>query len=264
MRALTKHTDTNWELLYIKRWLVAPTEDREGNSTPRTMGVPQGGVISPLLSNLFMHYAFDMWMQREFPQNEFCRYADDAVVHCYSQDQAEKLLGKLAGRLKQCGLELHPNKTKVVYCKDSNRRGSHENVSFTFLGYTFMPRKAKGKHGLEFTSFLPALSQQAQKQIRQTVRTWALLRTPNVTLEDIAERYNPAIWGWLNYYGKYGKAILADVLECINKHLQHWIQKKYLRFKKKPRKAREYLAKVAKYNQRLFAHWNVGIMPTTG
>jgi len=264
LRAVTKHTDTKWEILYIKRWLIAPMEDREGNRIPRTKGVPQGGVVSPLLANLFMHYAFDRWMEREFPRNEFCRYADDAVIHCYSKDQAEEILGRLGERLKQCGLELHPEKTKVVYCRDSNRKGNHENVSFTFLGYTFMPRKVKGRQGVEFTSFLPAISQKAQKRIRQEVRRWPLLKTPNVTLEDIADRYNPVIRGWLSYYGKYGKAVLADVLESINAHLQRWIQKKYLRFKHKPKKARAYLAKVAVHNRELFAHWSVGIMPTAG
>lgn len=264
LKALGKHLDSSWELLYIKRWLVAPMEDLEGNIIPRSKGVPQGGVISPLLSNLFMHYAFDKWMQREFPRNEFCRYADDAIVHCYSRAQAEDILLKLAKRLGQCGLELHPGKTKVVYCKDSNRKGNDENVSFTFLGYTFMPRKAKGRKGVEFTSFIPAISQEAQKRIRQIIRRWKLLRIPNITLEEIAERYNSVIRGWLNYYGKYGKAILANVLEHIDKHLAGWVQRKYKRFKQRPREAKAYLAKVAKYNHKLFAHWSVGIMPTAG
>lgn len=197
LKAVTTHTESKWEILYIKRWMVAPLEDYEGNITPRAKGVPQGGVVSPLLSNLFMHYAFDKWMEREFPRNIFCRYADDAIVHCKSKVEAGNLLERLAKRIQECGLELHPDKTKIVYCKDSNRRASHENVSFTFLGYTFMPRKAKGRKGVEFTSFLPAISQQAQKRVRQEIRGWVLLKTPNVTLSEIAERYNPVIRGWL-------------------------------------------------------------------
>ena len=152
----------------------------------------------------------------------------------------------------------------MVYCKDSNRQGNYKNVSLTFLGYTFMPRKAKGRRGVEFTSFLPAISQKAQKQIRQTVRRRPLVKTPNVTLKDIADRYNPVIRGWLSYYGRYGKAVLAKTLECINLHLQRWVQRKYLRFKYKPNKARAYLAKVAEHERELFAHWNVGTMSTAG
>lgn len=264
LKAVMKHTQTNWEILYIERWLVAPLETSDGLLTPRLKGVPQGGVISPLLSNLFMHYAFDKWMEREFARNPYCRYADDAVVHCYSETQAIVVWKRLEQRLEQCGLELHPTKTKVVYCKDSNRRRSYDNVSFTFLGYTFKPRKAKGSGGIEFTSFLPAISQEAQKRIRQTVRRWALLRMPNISLEEIADRYNPVIRGWLNYYGKYGRGVLRGVLDHINKHLLLWVKRKYKRLKQKSTKATAFLAKVAEYNKSLFAHWNVGIRPTIG
>lgn len=264
MKAVNKHTMINWELLYIKRWLACPSQSKDGEIKDRASGVPQGGVISPVLSNLFMHYAFDMWMKLQFPNNPFCRYADDAIVHCKSKSEAELIKSALKQRMNTCKLELHPTKTKVVYCKDSNRKLKEENMSFTFLGYTFMPRKAKGANGKEFTSFLPAISQMAQKRIRQEVRNWKLLKSHHITIEDLAIQYNPVIRGWLNYYGKYGKNVLRRVMEHINYHLMLWTKRKYRKYKGKSIRAVMFLEKIAKGNKNLFEHWKVGIIPSVG
>lgn len=258
LKAVYKHTDCPWEILYVKRWLVAPIEYK-GKLLERTKGVPQGGVISPILSNLFMHYAVDLWLQREFSNNEWCRYADDGIIHCKSETQGLFLLEKLKRRFKECKLELHPVKTKLVYCKDSNRRLDYENIEFTFLSYTFRPRKAKGANNKSFTSFLPAISENSKKSIKRTIREWRLLWMTNKSLEDLAERLNPIIRGWLNYYGKYGRKELSSTLEHINTHLVLWIQRKYLKYKNKPFKARSFLTKLIKSNTSLFAHWKVGI-----
>jgi RNA-directed DNA polymerase len=264
MKAVYKHTNCKWELLYIERWLKAPIHRVNGQTGSRQCGVPQGGVISPLLSNLFLHYAFDYWMTTKFPDNPWCRYADDGVVHCSSKLQAEYIQQKLEKRLKECKLEIHPAKTKIVYCKDSNRRQNHENIQFTFLGYTFKPRKAKSPKGDSFTSFLPAISKQAKQSIYQEVKRWRLLWMTNSSMVDIAEKFNPVIRGWLNYYGKYGKKELARVLEHINLHLILWVKRKYKKFKHKHKGAIKYLSNFAAYQSSLFEHWNVGIMPRAG
>lgn len=205
MRAVRKHTKCRWELLYIERWLKVSFHKPNGESIIRETGVPQGGVISPVLSNLFLHYVFDKWMQNNFPDNPWCRYADDGIIHCKTKKQVEYIRNCIDKRFKECKLEIHSEKTKIVYCKDSNRRENHENIEFTFLSYTFKPRKAKGKYNKEFTSFLPAISNKAKLHIRQTIKGWRLLWITNKSLMDIAEKYNPVIRGWLNYYGKYGK-----------------------------------------------------------
>ncbi len=258
MKAVRKHATTKWEILYIERWLKAPISVG-GKLVNRSKGVPQGGVISPVLSNLFLHYAFDLWFTKNFPNNSWCRYADDAIIHCVSQSQGNLIMDKLDTRLVNCGLELHPTKTKLVYCKDSNRKISAENVLFTFLGYTFKPRKACARNGKSFASFLPAISNDAKKSIRQTVKDWRLLWMTNKSLQDIANKYNAVIQGWLNYYGKYGRKELTSVLESINKHLCFWIRRKYKKYKRKPYKARSLLMKMIKLNTNLFAHWAVGI-----
>ena len=178
-RALALHTDLGWVRLYVGRWLRAPVERSDGTLTERTKGTPQGGVVSPLLANLFLHYAFDLWMQRKYPGVRFERYADDAIVHCRSEEEARSVLDAIRGRLAECGLELHPEKTRVVYCKDDDRRGKHEHVKFDFLGYTFQPRRAKNRWGRYFISFLPAISTKAAKAIRQTIRAWRMASTRN-------------------------------------------------------------------------------------
>ncbi|MDW8803201.1 group II intron reverse transcriptase/maturase [Clostridium sp. A1-XYC3] len=264
MKAVRKHTNCKWELLYIERWLKVPFEKSNGEAVARETGVPQGGVISPVLANLFMHYVFDKWMKINFPDNPWCRYADDGLVHCKTMRQAQYIKDCLDKRFKECNLEIHPDKTKIVYCKDSNRKENHENIEFTFLSYTFRPRKAKGKDNIEFTSFLPAISSKAKNHIRKEVKEWRLLWMTNKGLKDIAEKYNPVIRGWLNYYGKYGRKELAKVLDTINKHLCFWIRRKYKKYKHKPQNARKCLRMMSVKYRFLFAHWKVGILPTTG
>jgi len=169
-RAVAHHIEVPWVRLYIARWLRAPVQKPDGTLEQRTKGTPQGGVISPLLANLFLHYAFDGWMQRNFPSIRFERYADDAIVHCGSERQARGVLEAIRGRFEQCGLELHPVKTRIVYCKDDDRAGEYEHITFDFLGYTFQPRRAKNRWGKYFVSFLPAISTKAAKAIRKTIR----------------------------------------------------------------------------------------------
>jgi RNA-directed DNA polymerase len=264
MKAVKKHTNCKWELLYIKRWLTAPFQKANGQIVSRETGVPQGGVISPVLANLFLHYAFDRWMTANYPKNPWCRYADDGIVHCTTKKQAEYIRNCLEKRFKECKLAIHPEKTKIAYCKDSNRKKNHENIEFTFLGYTFRPRKAKSRDGKTFTSFLPAISNKSKKHIRQTVKSWRLLWMTNKEISDIAEKYNPVIRGWLNYYGKYGKKELAKAMEHINLHLSFWVRRKYKKYKFKPKEANKYLRRIAMCKRDLFEHWKVGITPTTG
>ncbi|MCK5758593.1 MAG: group II intron reverse transcriptase/maturase [Clostridiales bacterium] len=260
-KALKKHTESKWELLYINRWLIAPFQTDKDEQVIRKTGTPQGGVISPLLANLFMHYAFDVWITRRHPQNPWARYADDGLIHCKTEEEARKLLSQLRERMNQVSLELNEGKTKIVYCKDSNRKGSYPVIEFTFLGYTYRPRKAKGKSGKEFTSFLPAISNKAKKRIRQEIKGWRLIWMTNMEIEQIAEKYNPVIRGWLNYYGKYGRKELARVMESVNQHLSNWIRRKYKGCRHKPAKARSLLRKIAQEKPDIFAHWKVGILP---
>ena len=184
-RAVAHHTDLPWVRLYVGRWPRTPVQRPDGSTQARTKGTPQGGVVSPLLANLFLHYAFDLWMQRTFPGIQFERYADDILVHCKSEQQGQEVLDAIRGRFGQCGLELHPEKTRIVYCKDDDRPGDYENITFDFLGYTFQPRRAKNRWGKYFVSFLPAISTKAAKAIRKTIREWRMASTRNnQRLED--------------------------------------------------------------------------------
>jgi RNA-directed DNA polymerase len=263
-KAVHKHTQCPWELLYMKRWLIVPLQKTKGRTISRKSGVPQGGVISPILANLFLHYAFDQWIKTYFPNNPWCRYAYDGIIHCRTKEQAELIKRCLQKRFRECSLEIRPEKTRIVYCKDSNRKMKEENIQFTFLGYTFKPRKAKGRTGTVFTSFLPAISKESKKGIRQKVRSWRLLWMTNQSITDIAQKYNPIIRGWLNYYGKYGKKELTRVLEHINLHLSFWVRRKYKRYKWKLKEAIRYLRIIAIHSSNLFEHWKVGIMPAIG
>jgi len=203
-------------------------------------------------------------MEKHHPYNAWCRYADDAIIHCSSQKQARFIKDKLSERLKQCELELHTTKTKIVYCKDSNRKETYENCHFSFLGYEFRPRKAKGKNGTEFTSFLPAISRDSKKSIRQKIKDWNLYWMTNQELSDIAKKYNPVIQGWLNYYGKYGKRELAKVLQHINLHLCHWFRRKYKTYRRKKELSRKVMESIAIRETTMFAHWKVGITRMVG
>lgn len=262
MRAVTKHTDSQWIILYITRWLSSPFKTSEGKIIERTAGTPQGGVISPVLANLFMHYVFDKWMGRTNPQNPWARYADDGVIHCTSKEEAETLLTKLKERLAECKLELHPDKTRIVYCKDKKRTGEHQNIHFDFLGYTFRPRSAQNKQGGQFLSFLPAVSGKAIKAMTQTIKQWKIHRMTDKELEDIARIINPVVRGWINYYGRFYKTAMNQIIWRINWRLRRWVANKYKRVKSSQRRAQNWLRKITESKPKLFVHWQHGITPT--
>jgi len=254
VRAIRAVTDCRWVLLYVKRWLAAPLQRPDGTLQERDKGTPQGSAVSPVLANLFMHFAFDTWMAREFPGCPFERYADDGVVHCKSRKQAEYVQRRIASRMSEVGLRLHPDKTKIVYCKDSNRPGEHEHTSFTFLGYTFRPRKARSKNGVNFTSFLPAMSTEALKAKSDRLRDLRIHRHTNLSLDDLAKWLNPIIAGWMNYYGRYYRAALESLLLRINHYLRRWAGKKYRRLRTYKRFKR-WWAGVLEREPGLFTHW---------
>lgn len=254
VKAVEAHTDARWVLLYVKRWLAAPLQLPDGTLQARDRGTPQGSAVSPVLANLFMHYAFDLWLAREFPMVAFERYADDAVIHCVSKYQASKVLAALHGRMAEVGLELHPDKTKIVYCKDSSRRGSAEHTSFTFLGFTFRPRRARRKDGVQFTSFLPAISKDALKKISAEVRSWRLHRRTGATAADIAQWINPKVRGWMAYYGAFYHTAMYPVLHRLNTYLLRWSMNKYKKLRTW-KKATQAMADAAATRPRYFAHW---------
>jgi group II intron reverse transcriptase/maturase len=255
LKAVRKHTDCPWVLLYIERWLKAPAMRDDGMLVPRDRGTPQGGVISPLLANLFLHYAFDIWLKRGFPGVPFERYADDIICHCRSEREALALRQALERRFNECGLVLHPEKTKVVYCKDTNRIGEHALVQFDFLGYTFRPRLAKWRGGLFGVSYLPAASPKALKAIRQAIRGWSLQTRSDKTLADLARMFNPYIRGWINYYSHFYKSALYPTLRRIDAVLLRWARRKFKRLRQRPKGARDWLARVIRSSPDLFAHW---------
>ena len=255
MRAVCKHTDCKWLLLYIERWLKAPAQMEDGTFISRDKGVPQGGVISPLISNLFLHYAFDKWMERNFPGNPFERYADDVVVHCKTKEDAERLKEAIAERLLNCGLELHPQKTKLAYCKDDNRPERHDIESFDFLGYTFRARKIKSGRGRYFTGFNPAISKKAAKAIRKRIKAWKFHRWTDKNIHELAAISRSVIKGWENYYGKYYKSEFYSVLRYLDLKLIAWAKRKYKRLKKSTFKACVLIRKMAESNPNLFVHW---------
>lgn len=235
MKAVRKHTQCKWVILYIERWLKAPLQEENGLIIERDKGTPQGGVISPLLANLYLHYAFDLWIVREYRHIPFERYADDIIIHAKNEKQAKLLLARLQERLNQCYLELHPQKTKIVYCKDADRTDDYPNISFTFLGFEFRPRSAKNKYGKLFCNFLPAISRQALTEVKRTVRAWRLMWCSEKSLEDLSKMFNPIARGWILYYGKYYKSGLFPLAERINLHLGKWLRNKYKTYKRKPR-----------------------------
>jgi RNA-directed DNA polymerase len=260
-KAVAKHTNQRWVLLYVKRWLAAPLQQPDGTLAARDRGTPQGSAISPVLANLFMHYAFDVWMAREYPAIQFERYCDDVVVHCTSQAQARLVRDAIAERLAQVGLELHPDKTRIVYCKDADRRGSYEHTQFTFLGYTFRPRLARSRHGRFFVSFLPAVSKEAVKAMSREVRSWHIARRSDKSLGDLARMFNSIVQGWINYYGRFYKSMLYPLLRRLNEHLVRWACRKYKRLHRRERRATRWLAEVARRAPNLFAHWKAGLRP---
>jgi len=257
MRMVGKHTESRWVLLYIERWLTAPVMREDGTLEERERGTPQGGVISPLLANLFLHYAFDMWMKGNQPYIPFERYADDVVCHLRSEAQAKWLLARIEQRFARFGLELNRRKTEIVYCKDDDRRGDHPNCKFDFLGFTFRSRRAKNRWGRHFVSFLPAVSNKAAKAMRQTVRRWRLHLRSDKSLEDLARMFNPILAGWINYYGSYYRSALYAVFRRLDYSLARWATRKFKRLRGHPRRARHWLRGVYDRQPSLFAHWRL-------
>jgi RNA-directed DNA polymerase len=255
VKAVEANTDQKWAVLYVRRWLKASIQMPDGRLVERDRGTPQGSAVSPVLANLFMHYAFDLWMAREFPGCPFERYADDAVVHCVTERQARQVLGELAERLASVGLRLHPDKTKIVYCKDGNRHRDYERTSFTFLGYTFRPRKAPAKNRRSsFTSFLPAMSREALKDKGQTVRSWRVHRRTTSDLVELAEWINPVVSGWMGYYGRFYRTEMHVLLRRINTYLMRWARRKYKRLRAFKRFKR-WWHELQRREPALFVHW---------
>ena len=263
MLAVRKHVEDTWAVLYIERWLQAEVQKSDGSLINRGKGTPQGGGISPILANLYLHYAFDLWMQRNCPKIPFERFADDILCHCTSEKQSTWLLERLRKRLMECKLELHPEKTKIVYCRDNARQGTYLNERFDFLGYTFRPRRAINRHGELFVSFMPGVSPKALKHIRLVIRRMGLHRRTDRSLQEIAEMLNPVMRGWLNYFRHFYKSSLYPLLYHVNRILMRWAMRKYKRLRRRIKRAAYWLEHVKKNSPTLFAHWNF-MQPTAG
>lgn len=266
MRAVRRHVNLKWAILYIERWLKAPSVTKDGKLECRELGTPQGGVISPLMMNLFMHYAFDTWMRRKHPKYPFARYADDAVVHCRNRGEACMLLSGIEERLRECRLKMHPDKSRIVYCKDSNRRGNPAGAAtqFTFLGFTFRPRQALSWKGARFTSFLPAVSPEAAKKMRGVIKSWNLQRQTPGTIEELSKAYNPVLTGWWNYYGDFYQTEMRKVYGLVDLKLARWVRRKYKSLAGHKRRSVYWLGRVARRNPGLFIHWVKLSKPAVG
>lgn len=261
LRAIRKHVTCKWALLYIERWLMVPTERDDGTRSERTRGTPQGGVISPILANLFMHYTFDLWMTRTHPDLPWCRYADDGLVHCRNEQEAGALKAELQARLAKCRLELHPTKTRIVYCRDGKRRGKYPNVTFDFLGYCFRPRRVRNSQDDSlFYGFTPAVSGSAMKAMRMTIRELGLRHRTELSLADIARRINPLLRGWIAYYGRYLPSALYPMLRYVNLTLRAWAMRKFKRLRGHKVRANSFLLGLARGSPALFVHWQLGMI----
>jgi group II intron reverse transcriptase/maturase len=263
LRAVRKHVTCTWALLYIERWLTAPMEHDDGTRAERNRGTPQGGVVSPILSNLFLHYCFDLWMSRTHPDLPWCRYADDGLVHCRNEHEAQALQAALQARLAECHLELHPTKTKIVYCKDGKRKGTYQSVKFDFLGYCFRPRRVmSSRDGKLFCGFNPAVSPSALKAMRTTIRELNVRHRTDLSLDDLARRLNPLLRGWIEYYGRYAPSALYPLLRYVNQMLRAWVMRKFKRFAAHKIRAGCFLESLAREQADLFVHWRLGMTGT--
>ena len=261
-KALDRHTDQKWLLCYVDRWLKAPVQYPK-ESRPRQLekGTPQGGVISPLLANLFLHYTFDKWIEKRFPDVTFERYADDIVIHCRSHEQAVEVLEEVKIRLQACKLEAHPDKTKIVYCRQKSRQFKYPVVAFDFLGHSFKPRKVKTKNGSICLGYGPAISTKAKKHITQTFWKLKVHRATNKDLDQLAQQLAPKIRGWINYFGKFRKWAMYPVFRSLNDRLVKWLMNKYKRYRRKVKQARQRLKELALDYPNLFVHWRYGFIP---
>jgi RNA-directed DNA polymerase len=259
MKAVDRHVEEKWAKMYILRWLEAPIEDEDGNKRSRNgKGTPQGGVISPLLANLFLHYALDKWLTIKYPHLRFVRYADDAIIHCNNQAEAERVLKAIKQRMLDCGLEVNERKSKIAYCKNGNRKGSYKVVKFDLLGFTFQPRPTSTKSGQMFLGFNCAISTKSKKRIteeffKSNFHTWT-----GSDITRIAEEFNPRIRGWINYYGKFRKFSLMKIFRIFHHRLMRWAVNRYKRFKGSMRKAGRWIYALARSQPNLFVHWQHG------
>lgn len=259
MKMLAHHTKDKWVLLYIERWLKAGIEQADGSIATRTKGTPQGGVVSPLLANLYLHHGFDRWISKFFGSNPFERYADDIIVHCRSKEEGEHLLASIRERLKVFELELHPQKTKLVYCKNYQRKEDHEHTSFMFLSYSFQPRGMVAKGGNnKFMVFCGAISCKAKAFIRQRIREVFNPRNTQVSLEHVAVKLNPKIRGWLNYYSKFYPWVARSVFLYLNELIRRWVEEKY-RIRSSRAVGLKY-QNLVQLNRGLFVHWQKGVI----
>lgn len=260
MLALEKHISEKWVLLYIQRWLKAPVQTKSGKLVEKQgKGTPQGGVISPLLANLFLHYALDKWLERTDKTLKYARYADDVILHCKSQTQAEQMLIALQERMKDCGLELHPDKTKLVYCRDYRRQGKYPKVKFDFLGYSFQPRPAISKKtGKMFLGFDCAISISSRKRLADKLEELDIINMSFKSIVGIAQKLNPIIQGWISYYGKFRRYELSKVFYLLRCRLVRWVRKRYKRYKTSLKRAYAWLDRVQKQYPYLFYHWKLG------
>jgi RNA-directed DNA polymerase len=254
LKAVEAVCTTPWVLLYVKRWLQAPLQHADGTVVERKMGTPQGSAVSPILANLFMHYAFDTWMVRNHPDCPFERYADDVVVHCVSRRQAEVVLADIAERMTEVGLSLHPHKTRIVYCKDGKRRGQAEHTSFTFLGYQFRARQARSRDGDFFSRFLPAASPVALKAKSAELRAMRIHRRTTLSLQDLAGWLNPIVAGWMNFYGRFHRSAMEPLLARVNTYVRRWAGNKYRKLRSY-HAVRAWWARLIDREPRLFAQW---------
>lgn len=256
LKAVTHVIEDKWVLMYVERWLQMPIQKTDGTLQQKEgKGTPQGGVISPLLANLYLHFTLDMWLTKNYPQVSFVRYADDVVIHCNSKAEAEKVMEAIKHRLQEAKLRVNETKTRIAYCQDFLRKEKHENVQFGFLGYSYQPRTRRSKTGKPYIAFTPEISQDNQKKIKDEIRESKLWQNTTIEITTIARALNVKLRGWINYYGKYSKGSLRKTIGMIDTRLIKWIGKKY---KIGVWKSVSKLKQWKKENRKLFYHWEMG------